>query len=70
MDWKTHKIECKFLKEQQNDVHVLYPEIVRLILKLVVKLDNGGDSIKSYYAENYYRKFEDLMSRKFCLHFI
>ncbi|KAI8125316.1 hypothetical protein FF38_09224 [Lucilia cuprina] len=57
--WPLHKIECPFLKR-------IYPRTVpdaaRMLCKLIIKLNNGGDLEKGYYTETCFRKFRDLMS--------
>lgn len=34
------------------------------MLRIILKLNDGGDAEKGYYTEKFYRKFKDLMSRK------
>lgn len=57
--WEVHKTECAYLKK-------VYPKIVpdaaRVLLRIVLKLRNGGDRIRGYYTEKCYRKYMDLMS--------
>lgn len=57
--WPLHKIECPFLKR-------IYPRTVpdaaRMLCKLIIKLNNGGDLERGYYTDNCFRKFRDLMS--------
>lgn len=59
--WPLHKIECPFLKR-------IYPRTVpdaaRILCRIIIKLNNGGDMEKGYYTETCFRKFRDLMSRK------
>uniref|UniRef100_A0A1I8MCF8 MYND-type domain-containing protein n=2 Tax=Musca domestica TaxID=7370 RepID=A0A1I8MCF8_MUSDO len=57
--WPLHKIECPFLKR-------IYPRTVpdaaRILCRIIIKLNNGGDMEKGYYTETCFRKFRDLMS--------
>uniref|UniRef100_A0A1A9WZC6 MYND-type domain-containing protein n=1 Tax=Glossina brevipalpis TaxID=37001 RepID=A0A1A9WZC6_9MUSC len=57
--WPLHKIECPMLKR-------IFPRIVpdaaRMLCRLIIKLENGGDLVRSYYTTTCYRKFRDLMS--------
>lgn len=59
--WSLHKIECPFLKR-------IYPRIVpdaaRMLCKLIIHLDKGGDLVRGYYTETCSRRFRDMMSRK------
>ncbi|XP_036339293.1 histone-lysine N-methyltransferase SMYD3 isoform X3 [Rhagoletis pomonella] len=57
--WRLHKIECPFLKR-------IYPRIVpdaaRMLCKLIIHLDKGGDLVRGYYTETCSRRFRDMMS--------
>ncbi|KAI9590749.1 histone-lysine N-methyltransferase SMYD3 isoform X1 [Glossina fuscipes] len=57
--WPLHKIECPMLKR-------IFPRIVpdaaRMLCRLIIRLDNGGDLIRGYCTPTCYRKFRDLMS--------
>lgn len=57
--WVLHKIECPFLKR-------IYPRTVpdaaRMLCKLIIKLDKGGDIVRGYYTETCSRRFRDMMS--------
>lgn len=59
--WPLHKIECPMLKR-------IFPRIVpdaaRMLCRLIIRLDNGGDLVRGYCTPTCYRKFRDLMSRK------
>ena len=59
--WKTHKAECACLKRAAGKI---VPDAARTMLRIILKLNDGGDSEKGYYTEKFYRKFKDLMSRK------
>lgn len=60
--WSMHKVECPMLKK-------IYPRVVpdaaRMLLRLIIRLDQGGDFVRGYYTRTEFRKFRDLMSRKF-----
>lgn len=58
--WANHKIECACLKRADGEV---IPDAARILTRIILKLNGGGDLEKSYYTETFYRKFEDLMSR-------
>ncbi|XP_054728813.1 histone-lysine N-methyltransferase SMYD3 [Anastrepha obliqua] len=57
--WSLHKIECPFLKR-------IYPRTVpdaaRMLCKLSIHLNNGGDLVRGYYTETCSRRFRELMS--------
>lgn len=59
--WKQHKIECPLLKK-------IYPrelpDAAKMLMRLLIRLDQGGDYVRGYYTHTDYRKFSDLMSRK------
>ncbi|XP_055380486.1 histone-lysine N-methyltransferase SMYD3 isoform X2 [Condylostylus longicornis] len=57
--WPIHKVECPFLKKiAPRDV----PDAARMLHRIILRLQNGGDLIKGYYTETCSRKFRDLMS--------
>lgn len=60
--WLTHKAECGCIKKSDGRI---VPDAARIILKIILKLNDGGDSEKGYYTEKFYRKFKDLMSRMY-----
>lgn len=60
--WPSHKNECAFLKKTLPRI---VPDAARILAKIIIKLKNGGDLEKSFYTETCFRKFKDLMSRKF-----
>lgn len=62
--WTNHKAECSCLRLAAGRV---VPDAARVMLRIILKLNNGGDAEKSYYTEKFYRKFKDLMSREFRL---
>lgn len=59
--WKWHKTECTCLKRASGRI---VPDAARVIARIILKLNDGGDAEKGYYTEKFYRKFKDLMSRK------
>lgn len=59
--WKLHKAECVCLKRADGKI---VPDAARMLARIILKLNDGGDSEKGYYTEKFYRKFKDLMSRK------
>lgn len=59
--WKIHKAECVCLKRAAGKI---VPDAARVMARIILKLNDGGDAEKGYYTENFYRKFKDLMSRK------
>ncbi|KAH8420067.1 hypothetical protein KR009_005472, partial [Drosophila setifemur] len=60
--WGQHKHECPFLKK----VHPrTVPDAARMLCRLILRLEHGGDLIRGYYTEHGSRKFRDLMSREF-----
>lgn len=60
--WKIHKAECVCLKRASGKI---VPDAARVMARIILKLNDGGDAEKGYYTEKFYRKFKDLMSRKF-----
>lgn len=59
--WKTHKAECVCLRRAAGKI---VPDAARVMARIILKLNDGGDAEKGYYTEKFYRKFKDLMSRK------
>lgn len=59
--WKNHKTECVCLKRAAGKI---VPDAARVMARIILKLNDGGDAEKGYYTEKFYRKFKDLMSRK------
>ena len=58
--WIMHKSECNSLKKIGSRI---VPDAARILSKIIIKLDSGGDLTKSYYTETSFRRFKDLMSR-------
>ncbi|XP_014092807.2 histone-lysine N-methyltransferase SMYD3 [Bactrocera oleae] len=57
--WVLHKIECPLLKRiYPRNV----PDAARMLCKLIIKLDKGGDLVRGYYTETCSRRFRDMMS--------
>lgn len=59
--WGTHKSECMNLKKIAPRI---VPDAARLMARLIVKLQKNGDEERDYYDKYSYRKFKDLMTRK------
>ncbi|XP_055307325.1 histone-lysine N-methyltransferase SMYD3 isoform X1 [Sitodiplosis mosellana] len=57
--WKIHKAECPCLKRAADKI---VPDAARVMARIILKLNDGGDAEKGYYTEKFYRKFKDLMS--------
>lgn len=60
--WAEHKFECACMKKIAPRVIL---DSARILAKLIWKLQYGGYLEKFYYSKNGYRKFHDLMARKF-----
>lgn len=45
----------------------IIPDAARLMARIIIKLHQGGGEEMGYYSETNYRKFKDLMSRKYSL---
>lgn len=56
-----HKAECSCLNRSSGRI---VPDAARVLTRIILKLNDGGDTEKGYYTETFYRKFKDLMSRK------
>ncbi|EDW78250.1 uncharacterized protein Dwil_GK16327 [Drosophila willistoni] len=57
--WLMHKHECPFLKRSYPRI---VPDAARMLCRLILRLEHGGDLIRGYYTEHGSRKFRDLMS--------
>ncbi|XP_062140263.1 histone-lysine N-methyltransferase SMYD3 [Drosophila sulfurigaster albostrigata] len=57
--WTLHKHECPFLKRVQPRI---VPDAARMLCRLILRLEHGGDLERGYYTEHGSRKFRDLMS--------
>lgn len=42
----------------------IVPDAARMLSRIILKLNNGGEFVKSFYTDKLYRQFKDLMSRK------
>ena len=60
--WSVHRFECRNLKRVSPRV---LPDAARLLARLIQILRKGGDLVKSYYLENCFRMYKDLMSREY-----
>lgn len=60
--WSQHKLECPGLKELYENSRNP-PDAARMLSHIILKLKNGGETVKGFYAEHSYRKFRDLMTR-------
>lgn len=61
--WPLHKYECRCL---QNVAPRIVPDCARLLARLIIHLNKGGDHIKGYYTQRLYRRWRDLMTRMNC----
>ena len=61
MSWPMHSKECARLKKFSPWG---ISNVARLMARIIIKLNQGGDEERGYYNETNYRKFKDLMSRK------
>ncbi|XP_043526297.1 histone-lysine N-methyltransferase SMYD3 isoform X2 [Frieseomelitta varia] len=59
LSWPIHSKECASLKKCSPRV---VPNVARLMARIIIKLNQGGDEEIGYYNETNYRKFKDLMS--------
>jgi len=62
--WPIHKIECPHLKKVLKEWKIV-PDAARLMARIILKLNQGGADEVDYYTETTFRKFKDLMSRKY-----
>ncbi|XP_064110334.1 histone-lysine N-methyltransferase SMYD3-like isoform X1 [Macrobrachium nipponense] len=59
LGWDFHKYECANLKRMQNEVPTSF---VRLLARIIFKLQNGGGKIVEKYNGKDGRRFRDLMN--------
>lgn len=59
--WRNHKLECPCLLKVSPRI---VPDAARMLSRIILKLNNGGEYEKSYYTDKLFRRFKDLMSRK------
>ncbi|XP_030567936.1 histone-lysine N-methyltransferase SMYD3 [Drosophila novamexicana] len=57
--WPLHKHECPFLKRALPRI---VPDAARMLCRLILRLEHGGDLERGYYTAHGSRKFRDLMS--------
>lgn len=57
--WGLHRLECRHLKRVAPRVP---PDAARLMAKVILKLQHGGDKLAEEISTNYSRKFKDLMN--------
>ncbi|KAG7197842.1 hypothetical protein KM043_001654 [Ampulex compressa] len=57
--WSIHRLECVNLKRISPKV---VPNFARLMARVIIKLNQGGDKEVGYYTDTACRKFKDLMS--------
>ncbi|XP_066978743.1 histone-lysine N-methyltransferase SMYD3-like isoform X1 [Macrobrachium rosenbergii] len=57
--WALHKSECKKLRRLKPNYPV---DTARLLAKIIIKLQNGGDKIEEKWTETKTRRFKDLMN--------
>lgn len=62
--WYIHKLECANLKRISPKV---LPAAARLMARIILKLERGGHEEKGFYDGDKFRRFKDLMSRKYFL---
>lgn len=62
-----HKSECANLKRVSPKI---VPDAARLMARIIVKLNKGGADEIGYYTDNSFRKFKDLMSRRYSVGFV
>lgn len=58
-------MECTNLKKVLPKI---VPDAARLMARVIIKLNQGGADEVGYYSETNFRKFKDLMSRKYIFH--
>lgn len=61
--WRIHNVECGNLKRVAPKV---VPDVARLMARIIIQLNQGGGEEVGYYSKTGFRKFKDLMSRKYC----
>ncbi|XP_066967277.1 histone-lysine N-methyltransferase SMYD3-like isoform X2 [Macrobrachium rosenbergii] len=59
LGWDIHQYECHRLQRLANNVP---PAFVRLLARIMFRLQNGGDKIVEKYNEKEGRRFRDLMN--------
>ncbi|KAL0276279.1 UNVERIFIED_CONTAM: hypothetical protein PYX00_003885 [Menopon gallinae] len=57
--WYFHKEECANIKRLEPQV---IPDAVRMLARLIIKLQKGGAHERSFYTHSKFRVFKDLMS--------
>ncbi|XP_066956830.1 LOW QUALITY PROTEIN: histone-lysine N-methyltransferase SMYD3-like [Macrobrachium rosenbergii] len=57
--WEIHRFECHRLQRLDPNIP---PSFVRLLARIIFKLNNGGDKIIEKYSEKEGRRFRDLMN--------
>lgn len=62
--WSVHKTECLFLRKIAPRT---VPDAARVLSRIILKLNNGGEYEKGYYTDKCYRRFKDLMTRTYTL---
>lgn len=62
-----HKAECANLKRISPKI---VPDAARLMARVIIKLNQGGADEVGYYTETKFRKFKDLMSRKWIFYWM
>lgn len=60
--WAVHKYECLCMKKIAPRI---IPDAARILARIIWKLQYGGYLEKFYYSKNGFRKFHDLMARKY-----
>lgn len=43
------------------------PDAARIMARIILKLNKGGDYEKGYYTDKLFRQFKDLMTRKYLM---
>ncbi|XP_057370124.1 histone-lysine N-methyltransferase SMYD3-like [Daphnia carinata] len=59
--WKDHKMECKNLLKVKPNIPT---DSVRLMARLIIKLQRGGDMESEHITTVWSRKFKDLLSHR------
>lgn len=62
--WSMHKPECKCL---QNVAPRIVPDCARMLARLIMKLNKGGDHVKGFYTSRHFRRWRDLMTREWLI---
>lgn len=58
--WRQHKLECPCLLKVAPRI---VPDAARMLSRIILKLNNGGEYVKGYYTDKLFRQFKDLMTR-------